>query len=831
MNQLEKHMLKWGIHIVLLLTTVSLFAQKTKVTGIVTDAITGDTLPFVNVYFQDTKIGTASNLEGKFELESYYATDTLVASFVGYRVYKQKIEKDVAQEVHIKMQPADEDLPELIVLPNDENPAHPILRKIIKHKEINNREKLDYYEYEVYNKIELDLNNITEEFTESKAFKKFDFIFDNIDSSEAKTFLPVFMSESISDFFYRKTPKSEKEYIKATRVSGVSNESVSQFTGDMYQKVNVYENFLPVFGKNFVSPISDRGLNYYRYYLIDSMFVDKYWCYEMQFIPKRKGELTVEGTMWVNDTTYAIKYIEGKISNDANINFVNELTVSQTFEQVQDEVWMLTKDELLVDFEVADKAMGFYGRKTTSYSNFKINDPKEEDFYSGVENIFVSDSAQDYSDEYWSNNRHEELSENEEGVYKMIDTLGNLPIVNTYIDVIQTLTTGYWVKGKVEIGPLYSSWSYNAVEGNRFRFGLRTSNDFSKMIELSGYGAYGLMDQEFKYGGGTRFFITKKPRRLVQMVYKHDVEQIGISSNAYNNTSIVTFLRRNPYNKLVFNTEYRINYFREWFPGFSSELLLRNSTFRPIGITQFNAINSDGTISPQVSLTATEVAFNTRFAYNEEFLSGEFERISLGTKFPIISATYTYGIPNVLGSKYEYHKVRLAYQHKISMGIFGTFKYQFELGKIFGKAPYPLLEVHNGNETWNYNETAFNMMNIMEFVSDEYVSFKAHQHFDGLFLNKIPLIRKLMWREVVTLTGVYGKISQRNIDLMELPWYSSSLQQKPYLEMAAGIENIFKFLRIDVLWRMTYLNNEYVSNNTVIKVSRIGLRGKLQFDF
>lgn len=820
-------MLKWSLHIILVFITFSTFAQKTKVSGVVLDAATGDTLPFVNIYFQDTKIGTTSDLEGKYILESYYATDTLVASFVGYRTFKQKIKKDIAQELTIKLQPADEDLPELVVLPNDENPAHPILRKIIKNKEINNREKLDYYEYEVYNKIELDLNNITEEFTQSKAFRKFDFIFENIDSTEEKPFLPMFMSESISKFYYRKNPKSEKEYIRATKVSGVNNESVSQFTGDMYQKVNVYENFLPVFGKNFVSPISDRGLNYYKYYLMDSMFIDKYWCYEMQFIPKRRGELTVEGTMWVHDTTYAIKYIEGKISKDANINFVNELIVSQTFEQVQDEVWMLTKDELLVDFEWVDKAMGFYGRKTTTYRDFKINEPKNEEFYDGVENIFVSDSAMLRSDEFWRDQRHLELTENQEGIYQMIDTLEDLPAFKSYLDVIQTLSTGYKVIGKFELGPIYNVYTYNVVEGNRFRFGMRTSNDFSTTIELSGYAAYGLLDEKFKYGLGTRFFITKKPRRLVQMVYKHDIEQVGVSSNAYNNTSIVTFLRRNPYNKLVFNTEYRMTYFREWFPGFSSELLLRNATFEPLGITEFNAVNSDGEVVSQVSLTATEVAFNTRLAYQEEFLSGEFDRISLGTKYPVVGITYTYGIPNLLGSKYEYHKARLTFQHKLPMGIFGTFKYQFEVGKIFGKAPYPLLEVHNGNETWSYGETAFNMMNILEFVSDEYVSFRAHQHFDGLFLNKIPLIRKLMWREVVTLTGVYGRLSQRNIDLMELPSYTTSLQQKPYLEMAAGIENIFKFLRVDVLWRMTYLDNEYDG----IKVSRIGIRGKFQFDF
>ena len=735
--------------------------------------------------------------------------------------------KDQSQTINIQLSPSNEALKELVVVPSDENPAHPILRKVLRNKDINNREKLDHYQYEVYNKIELDLNNINEDFTESKAFKKFDFIFDNIDSTDDKTYLPIFMSESLSDFYYQKNPKAEKEYVKATKLSGVENESVSQFTGDMYQKVNIYDNFLPVFGKNFVSPISDRGLNYYRYYLIDSMFVGKHWCYQMQFTPKRKGELTVEGTMWINDTTYAIKTVEGRISKDANINFVNELFVTQTFEQVENEVWMLVKDELKVDFEVTEKAMGFYGRKTTSYSNFKINQPKEPEFYQGVENIYVADDAQEKGDTFWQENRHENLTDNQVGIYNMIDTLGSLPIVKTYVDVIQTLSTGYKTLGKIEIGPYFSLYSYNVVEGHRFQLGIRTSNDFSKNIEFRGYLAYGTKDEEFKYGGGTRFFITKKPRRMVQMYYKRDVEQIGLSANDARQSNVINILRRNPFNKMVFNTEYRTSYTREWFPGFSSTFLARNNELQPIGISSFDRVNADGTTTDVSSLVSSEVSIETRFAYNEEFLSGEFNRISLGTKYPIVSVRYTYGIPNLLKSEFEYHRLKLNYKHKIPMGIFGTMKYQFEIGKIFGSAPYPLLEVHNGNETWSYNETAFNMMNIMEFVSDEYVRFKAEQHFDGLFLNKIPLIRKLMWREVATLTGVYGRLSDSNRDIFQLPAYTTTLQDKPYLEMAAGIENIFKFLRVDVLWRMTYLDNEFDG----IKVNAIGLRGKLQFDF
>lgn len=819
-------------HIIILLSAlifgITVLGQKTTVYGVVTDAKTGETLPFVNVSFKGTKTGTTTNIDGYYKLSSYYVSDSIMASFVGYKKVTIPIKKDVDQEVNIVMEEETQTLQELVVLPNEENPAHVILKQVIANKEINNREKLESYQYEVYNKIEIDINNITEDFKNRKVFNKFDFIFDNIDSTDEKPYLPVFISESLSDLYYRKDPKSQKEFIKATRVSGVDNESVSQFTGDMYQQVNIYDNHLPVFGKNFVSPIANYGLRYYKYYLIDSMYIDNYWCYEIQFIPKRRGELTFDGTMWINDTTYAVKVVEGTIAKDANINFVDKLQVKQTFSQVKNEVWMLTKDELFVDFALTDKQMGFYGRKTTSYSDFVINQPKNDEFYSGVENIIVLDSAQDQNDSYWDTHRHDTLNAQEQGVYHMIDTLENLPIIKTYVDIIQTAVTGYKKIGKFELGPYFSIYSYNPVEGNRFKIGGRTSNDFSKMIELSGYGAYGIKDQRFKYGAGTRFFITKSPRRLVTAVYKHDVEQIGVSSNAFNNSNVVSsFFRRNPKNKLIFNEEYRLSYEREFFEGFSVTTLFRNSSFSPLGITTFNEPQPDGSLLPINNITTSEISLFARFAFKEHYLSGEFDRISLGTKFPVITAHYTYGIPHFFNSMYEYHKVVIGINHKIPMGIFGTLRYQINAGKIFGSAPYPLLEIHPGNATWTYNENAFNMMNINEFVSDQYVSFKAQQHFDGLFLNKFPLIRRLKWREVATIQGVWGTLSNKNTNIMALPVYTTSLKAKPYLEMAAGIENIFKILRFDVLWRMSYLDHQFNG----IKVNPIGFRGKLQFDF
>lgn len=824
MGKFIKYLLLVQVYIL----TLNSFAQKTEVSGIVLDANNGDTLPFVNVYFLGTKIGTTTDFDGNFSIDTYYASDTLAASFVGYKTAKIKIKKDVQQEVVFRLESSIEALPELVVKPTG-NPAHPILKNVIKYKNANNREKLDAYQYEVYNKLEFDINNMSEKFKNRKMFKKFDFIFDNIDTTKEKDYLPVFITESISDLYYKRKPKAEKEYIKASRVSGVSNQSVAQFTGDMYQQVNLYENFVSIFGKNFISPIANQGLLSYRYYLIDSLFVDNNWCYEIQFLPRRKREMTLEGTMWINDTTYAIKKIEGKVSPGANINFVKDLQFKQLYTQVNKEAWMLKDDDLFIDFVIADNQMGFYGQKHASYKNIIVNEVKEDAFYEGLERITLLDSADNRSENYWDMHRHDSLTENQKGIYHMIDTLSNLPIITTYVDVIQTLVSGYKVIGNFEIGPYSSMYSYNEVEGNRFRLGLRTSNNFSKMIELSGFVAYGLRDQDFKYGFGTRFFITKKPRQMMRLVYKKDIEQIGLSSNAFNNSSaITTFLVRNPINRLVFNEDYRVSYEREWLKGFSTTLLLRNNTIDPLGIINFQKTDQQtGKVTSVNDITTSEVTLFTRFARNEEFLAGEFDRISLGTKHPTFTLNYTYGMKGVLNSDYEYHKLILGYKHKLKLGFLGVLNYSGEVGKVFGAAPFPLLEVHQGNESFLANNRAYNMMNILEFVSDEYVSGNLEHHFNGLFLNKVPLLQRLKWREVAGVKGIWGRLNSPSLNTMDLPSYTSSLQAKPYLEAFAGVENIFKFLRIDVMWRLNYLDNEFNG----IKVNRLGIRSKLQFNF
>lgn len=807
--------------------SISMFGQTTVVEGYVRDAVTQEALPFVNLAFKGTKIGTTTNIDGYYRMETYYASDSLICSYVGYKRMTLRVRKDRSQVLDFNLETSSVALQEVVVKASEwENPAHPIIRKVMEYKPVNNKKKLEAYEYEVYNKVEFDLNNLTEKFTQKKLFKSFDFIFDNIDSSETKTYLPLFMTESLSDFYYRQSPKTEKEVIKATKVSGIKNESISQFLGDMYQNVNIYENYIFVFGKNFISPIANSGFSHYKYYLKDSSMVDGKWCYLIEYLPKHKQELTFVGEMWVNDTTYAVKKIDASIAKDANINFISDMRVTQTYEQVQNEIWMLTKDDLIIDFNLGDKTMGLYGRKSTSYKDFTVNEPREDDFYFGAENIILEEGVNDKDEAFWEASRHDTLTSNQQKIYSMVDSLKKVPQFNTYVDLITLVISGYKEVGNFEIGPYFTTYSYNPVEGNRLRLGGRTSNAFSTDLKLEGYAAYGFRDQAWKYMGGFQYFLEKKPRVWVEGKYSKDIEQLGQSANAFQQDNFLSSaLRRNPNNKLTMMEEIDLSLENEWFDGFSSGGEIENRRMQARGSLVYERFDEElDAIVPVDEIVTTEMKLNTRFAYKEKYVYGEFERVSLGTRFPIIHAELSLGMKGLFGGQYEYQRVSMGLQHKVRLGAYGNVDYRMEGGKFFGDPlPYPLLFLHQGNETFFYDETSYNTMNFFEFISDEYVAGAATWHLEGFFLNRIPLLRKLKWREVVSIKGVMGRFNPENNLALELPTNSFSLEKKPFSEAGVGVENIFKVLRIDALWRMSYLNNP--------DIVKFGIRAKFQLDF
>jgi hypothetical protein len=816
----------------LLSTGLPAMSQVTKIMGRVTDARTKEPIPFVNMLIRGTTLGVLTDFDGHYAIEFRTPADSIRASLIGYRPITRKFQRGQFQNISFELEPEQYDLPEVTIRYTG-NPAETIMKKVAENKEKNTLQGFNAYQYEAYTKIELDANNITEQLKTRKLFKPFDFIFQYVDTStiNGKSYLPVFLTETMSDVYYRKNPRAKKEIIKASRISGFKNESLSQFLGNLSEQIDIYKDHIAIFEKNFVSPVAPFGIDYYKYYLVDSAYIGANWCYHIMFKPRRKQELTFSGNIWIADTSFAVRKVEMQIASDANINFINDLAVRQEYEWTDGKYWMLVRDQMVADFNIienTDKVLGFYGYRTVSYSHFVFDPPEEKRFLSLPANVFIEPGSNEKSDEYWKNARHEELSSSEKTIYKMVDSIKQIPVFRTYSDIVYTVVNGYLPWKDIELGPYSKLISYNEVEGLRLRFGFRTSNKFSKKLQLEPYVAYGFTDHLFKFGAEAIYMFSKNPRRDLVVNFKSDVEQLGLSPTAFSTDNILSSLfHRGPNNKLTDVREFKASYEHEWFNGLINRVWFIHRELSPPGNTVFVTFPGEAGV-PYLArnIYTSEIRLDTRLSFRERFVTGEFYRYTLSSYYPIIQFSYAYGIPGFLGSDYEYHRLTLNVQQWFNFSTIGWSKYVIEAGKIWGRLPYPLLKIHDGNQTFLWDEFSANMMNYYEFVSDQYFTFYYTHHFDGLLFNHIPGIRKLKWREVAHVRCNYGTLSSENASYSLFPDHLRSFSQKPYWEAGAGIENIFRIVRIDAIWRLNHLN-DYPGANT----KRFGVFVSLFFQF
>ena len=798
-------------------------AQKIVITGAVLEAHSEETIPFANVVIKGKPIAVTADEMGvyRFVLSASQINrgDSLIASAVGFKKMAHVIKSaDTLINVNFRLIREDYTLNEVVILAG-ENPADRIVRKIIKNKDAHDIKESDNYTYQVYNKMELDAADFNADmFEKNKLLRPFDFILDNIDStSEARPFLPMFLTETLSKYYYQRTPPTTKEIIEASRVSGVENESVTQFLGGMYTEANIYDNFIALVGKNIPSPIGNQAFVYYKFYLLDSATVDNHWCYKLKFKPRLPQENAFAGDFWVADTTFAIKRISMELNGaKSNINFVERMTIFQEFVNPKNQWWALAKSKLIIDFMVQKKGSRIIGRKTTSYSNFLFDQANTEKVLKNKEDIVLADDVLKKDDAFWTAVRPDTLSKNERAIYAMMDTLKEMPLAKTYLQVINTIVTGYYVKGKVEIGPYFSLLSNNQVQGWRLSFGMRSSNAFSTKVMPTVYMAYGFKDKSIKGGADVLWLLSKKPRQAIHAFYKNDLDIASTSAEDFGQDNILAGLyRRNVPQKLTNFETVSVGYERDWKLGWSNKLYVSRKSINPLfNYYYFNSNNPD----PKTTLNTTEVQLNTRFAYKEKFLSGEFERISTGSDYPIINLSYTAGIKGVFKSNVGYQRLEMSVYDWFYVGSLGYTSYYLRAGKVWGNVPFLLLENYPGNETFFFNTYSFNRLNEYEFTSDTYANLFVTHHFEGLFFNKIPLLRKLKLREVISGKLGVGSLSAANkarstdptgtyhqFDDLLTDWeIQTPTFKKPYIEAGAGIENILRIFRVDAVWRLTY---------------------------
>lgn len=790
------------------------FSQQKHLRAQIRDMHSEEPIPFATVVFKGGKFSKSSDSSGRFVYQlSAWPSDTLLITYAGFEDRYIFLDTSLTDIYIIIQMDRKKDAGEVVVK-SKFNKGYLLWRKIVKYKENNDRSRFDSYSYELYNKLEIDLNNVNVEKMQKSILppKPFKFILNNIDTvSEAEPILPVYLIENISDYYAQKDPHKTREVIRASKTVGLKNESVSKFLGGMYQNINVYKNFIPVFDRQYVSPISNDGDLYYHYKVPDTQYIAGKRFFHLLFFPKRKGESTFQGDAWIADSSYAIQKMNLQVSPGSNINFIEKLSLVQEYQLIKDSIWFLSKDKFIANINIAGKKnLSLIGKKTTTYSKVKLGDDGLPT--SMLENIVddkrrelitVAENAMEQTDSFWTKNRHEALNKNESNFYKLADTLLKMPLFERYTDWLKFIGTGYRYVGNYEIGPWMNWISGNVHEGLRLRFDLGTNYHFNKNVYLSSYLAYGTKDKQFKGKFEALFMLGKNPRSSIRLLYKNDMDygQTYYDEIGYDNLFALTSRKANVPIKLIKIEQQKIEYFKEWLTGLSFNVNLHRRLYNPIrnlpGKSDFISADNVGNFN--------DFQFNAkiRFAYLERFLQDDFFRTSLGSDFPVVEFFYTKGIKGMLNSNYSYSKFTFSISDYLKIPPAGSIYYNAYAGKVNGRLPYMLLSIAPGNEIYYYNKYAFNLMNRFEYIFDEYAGMNFEHTIGSGMFRFLPMNKFLKLRQFWNIKMLWGGLNDENKALnFKNGFPFTSLNGKTYMELGTGIDNIFRFFRLDLVWRM-----------------------------
>lgn len=831
----------------------------TSARGTVLDALTNEPLAFATIRFDGLSAGTTSDADGHFSMEVKEPARRLKVSYIGYgETFVDIRPGEQNAGLEIRLSEASNTLKEVVVRKekyrNRDNPAVELIRQVIDHKGQNRREGLDYFSFEQYEKVEFALNRVDDKLRNGFLFRKMQFLFDNADTSaDGVVSLPFYLYERLSDVYYRKNPHDEKTFVKGERNTTVpgffDEQGIASYVQNMYQHVDIYDNNINLATVEFTSPLSPIAPGIYRFYIQDTSYLTGTQVVRLYFAPRNKSDLAFEGNMWVAlDGSYAVRKIELGVPRGINLNWVSDLAVEQEFDWAETNAGdagvrrglMLSKDVVTMHFGISKdtSGRGLIGRKTTSYRNYTLGRPLADRLFRFSGNTRYENNAQERGEQFWAANRHVALNEREQGIQKTIDTLNNYRPFKRTMSVARLLFEGYHPVGGVDVGPVNTFYSFNEVEGFRARLGGRTNLKFSRNVQFEGFLAYGTKDERWKgYFGAAYSFsngpIRRFPLDQVKFWYQDDVQIPGLDLQFIAEDNFLLSFKRGINDKMVYNRVLGAEYLKESQSGFSYALTAKTERLLPAGALSFQYGNVEQpNFDPEIK--TTNFGIHLRYAPNEKFYQGATYRTPILNKYPIFNAWYTYGAKDILGGEYSYHSIQVKAEKVFYLSPLGWSQVVLEGGRIFGTLPFPLLNVHRANQTFAYQLESYNLMNFLEFVSDKYASINMTHTFGGFFFNRVPLLRRLKWREVVSFKALWGGLDESNRPteangLLHFPTDANgtpltyTLEKQPYMEASVGVANIFKVLRIDYVRRLNYLDHP--------NVAKWGIRARFKLEF
>jgi hypothetical protein len=838
--------------LLLLAVPATAWAQYTTIRGVVTDAKTKEKLPFVSVAVPQAALGTNTDEGGRFTLQVPVQYTSLVFSYLGYRTVTKIFTPGPAQEINVQLATSAAQLNEVVVkgykpprYKNKDNPAVTLIRQVIEHKEQNRPESYNYVEYEKYEKMTFSFSNLSDKFKNRKIFKNYQFLFKKQDSLAAGgvNILPIYIEEKLAKEYYRRDPEKRKAIELGNKQVEfdkhfIDNEGLSAYFNRMYQDIDIYANNVSLLGNQLLSPIANNAPTFYQYYISDTLKQHVPQLIELSFFPRNKGDMLFAGKLYVTlDGNYAVQQAALSVDKRINLNFVKSLNATLNFAENPDRRYHLSKSFLGIDFGVTEKGSGFYGERTVSFDKYVVNQAQPDAVYAGLARVPVDSLAQRPAN-FLALHRPDSLSQIEKAIYKNVDTLQTIKSFQRSLTLFTFLFSGYKSFGPFEVGPANTFYSFNPVEGFRLRLGGRTTTDFSKRLYFETYAAYGFKDEQWKYFLSSTYSLNGKsiytfPQNFIRASFQRDTRIPGQELQFVQEDNFLLSFKRGVNDRYLYNDVYRLDFIKEFSNHFSYTLGFRKLQQAPAGGLYFRNVDSDG---PNVvpSLTTSELSLELRWAPKEAFYQGKLYRTPIINQYPVFTIRVAQGIKGFFNGEYSYTNVAANATKRFYLSQLGHSDVTLEGGYVVGQVPFPLLDIHRANQTYSYQLNSYNLMNFLEFSSDHYASLFIDHNFNGFFFNKLPLIKKLKLRETASLKLLYGGIRPENNPSAHPELYeflrdaqgqptSFTLGSQPYAEASVGIANIFKLFRLDIVKRLTYLDNP--------NVAEWGLRGRFKIDF
>ncbi len=828
------------------LVPASLSAQ---IRGVITDSLTNEPLMYITVQYEGKGVGGISNAQGEYEVETRSGWNELTFSAIGYVTKKVKFAPGT-KVLNVKMTADDIMLSEVVVKPKKEkysrknNPAVEFMKKVIANKKELKLEENDYYQYQKYEKMKMSINDVTPEKMEKGIYKKFSFFKDQVEVSPktTKMILPISIKETGSRTIYRKNPKSKKTIIEGMNSTGIeeffsTGDMLGTILNDVFSDINIYDDDIRLLQRRFVSPIGRGAISFYKFYLMDTLMVDKRECVHLTFVPQNSQDFGFTGHLYVvKDSTYAVKKCTMNLPKNTGVNFVENLDIVQEFEQLPDSNWVLTDDDMTVELAFVKGIQGLEVQRTTKYTDYNF-DEIEARLFRLKGNVIKESNMLAKSDEYWAKVRQVPLTKKESTMDLFMNRIEQIPGFKYVIFGAKALIENFVETGskdhpsKFDFGPINTIITSNYVNGTRFRLSGLTTGNLHPHWSFSGYGAYGTKDRKWFYSAQAAYSFNKReyvlwefPKHYLAFKYTYDVMSPMDKYLATDKDNVFVGWKWTTVDQMSYIRDATLTYELETPVGFSMQAMARLRNDEPAGgVLQYWKNDGktpgvwDETNTLIKDITTTELGISLRYAPGETFVNTKQRRVPVSLDAPQFTLSHTLGVKGVLGGEYNFNLTEASIRKRFWFGSWGKLDVTLRAGAQWNKVPFPLLNLPMANLSYitQHNES-FNLINNMEFLNDRYGSLALTYDMNGKLFNRIPLIKKLKWREIFRIRGLYGTLTDKNnpykshdSDLFLFPMRNGQptsfvMGKTPYVEASVGIYNIFKLLHIEYVRRLTY---------------------------